>query len=83
MLLMFQMVPFHFAHPAIEDVIEAANYTAGKDKAIVAGANVGKVDYLLTLDKKHLLNQSAQIERNVNFKIIRPEDLLAVIRRRN
>lgn len=81
MNLVFHTVPFRFANPTVEDVIDAAIYTAEKDKAIVAGANVGKVDYLVTLDKKHLLDKSAQIEPNVHFKIIRPEDLLAVLRR--
>jgi hypothetical protein len=80
---MFSTVPFHFANPTLENVIEAAIYTPAKDKAIVAGANVGEVDYLVTLDKKHLLDKSAQIEPNVHFKIIRPEDLLAALRRRN
>ena len=81
MNLVFHTVPFRFANPTVKDVIDAAIYTAQKDKAIVAGANVGKVDYLVTLDKRHLLDKSAQIEPNVHFKIIRPEDLLAILRR--
>jgi predicted nucleic acid-binding protein len=83
MNLIFRMVPFRFANPTVEDVMTAATYTPDKDKAIVAGANVGEVDYLVTLDKKHLLEKSAQIEQNVRFRIIRPEDLLALLRRPN
>lgn len=83
MKLMFRLVPFQFANPTLEDVMQAANYTPAKDKMIVAGANVGKVEYLVTLDKKHLLDKSAQIEPNVDFKIIRPEGLLDGLRRRN
>jgi hypothetical protein len=80
---MFSLIPFHFANPTIENVMEAATYTPEKDQTIVAGANVGAVDYLVTLDKKHLLDKSVQIEPNVNFKIIRPENLLTILRRVN
>jgi predicted nucleic acid-binding protein len=83
MKLMFSLVPFHYANPTVDDVMQAAIYTPSKDKAIVAGANVGKVDYLVTLDKKHLLDMSTEIEQNVRFKIIRPEGLLDALRRSN
>lgn len=77
------MVPFRFAIPTLEHVIEASTYTPAKDKSIVAGANAGRVDHLVTLDKKHLLDKRDQIEPNVRFKIIRPENLLVVLRSRN
>jgi predicted nucleic acid-binding protein len=51
MELMFSTVPFHFANPTRENVIDASTYTPAKDKTIVAGANAGQVDYLVTLDK--------------------------------
>ena len=83
MRLMFRTVPFHFAYSSVKDVIAASIYTPAKDKTIVAGANAGQVDYLVTLDKRHLLDKRAEIEPNVHFQIVRPEALLSTLRQHN
>jgi predicted nucleic acid-binding protein len=74
-----ELVPFTHVLPTLTDVEDAAAYTPSKDKAIVAGANTGKVDYLVTLDKKHLLGNE-QIEASVGFKIVTPGEFLRMLR---
>ncbi len=66
--------------PTVEDVTKASTYTPSKDKVIVAAAERAIVDYLVTLDKKHLLNNEA-LKQAVTFQIINPGDFLAVLRR--
>lgn len=80
--LLFALIPFQMASPTVEDVKQAGNYTHSKDKAIVAGATVGNVAYLVTLDKRHLLGEKEEIELHVGFEIVRPEDMLTLVRNR-
>lgn len=47
------------------------------DQVILAVCEKNKIDYLVTLDKKHLLKQN--IHNQVNVKIIRPEELIEII----
>lgn len=50
-----------------------------KDAHVLAGAILTKSDYLVTLDKKHLLKK--EVQTNVKgIKIVLPKQLLAVLR---
>lgn len=57
----------------------AADYTELKDAPVVAAARSGQCDYLLTFDRKHLLNQP-EIAKQSGLKIITPGDLLQILR---
>ena len=46
----------------------------------MAAAHKAGVDYLVTLDKRHLLNKKAKIEPHVGFVIVRPGDILDLLR---
>jgi hypothetical protein len=49
------MVPFETVHPSKEQVLGAAQYTAVKDAPIVAAAKRARADYLVSLDRRHLV----------------------------
>jgi len=51
-------------------------FVALKDVPILAGADKFKVDFLLTLDKKHFLNKKEVIEKYFSFKVVNPKDFL-------
>ena len=63
-----------------EEVARATVFTDPKDSPIVAAAEKARVDYLVTLDKRHLLNKRAEIEPHVGFVIVRPETVLDLLR---
>jgi len=73
--------PFHYTNPTKRQVQTAATYTALKDAPIVAGAKASKVDYLVTLDRKHLIRHRQEIERRSGVKILLPEELLPMLRK--
>lgn len=58
----------------------ATAFTDPKDSFIVAAAHESNVEYLVTLDKRHLLNRKSDIEPHVRFIIARPEEVLKHIR---
>ncbi len=73
-------IPFTTVSVPADEVQWAASFTAAKDSPLVAAAKLAGVDYLVTVDKRHLLDKKAQIEPNVGFDIVRPGDLLALLR---
>ena len=54
------------------EVLEYQDITDDKEAHIIAAADKSKVDYLITLDKKHLLN----IKQKLPFKIVTPGEFL-------
>jgi predicted nucleic acid-binding protein len=74
-----QAVPFEKVSPTAEDVQQAASYTAAKDAPIVAAAKRAQVDFLVSLDRRHLVNQPLVAERS-GLRIILPEELLRTMR---
>lgn len=61
-------------------VRQAAKYTHAKDAPIVAAAKRAKVDYLVSLDRKHLVN-AVEVARRARLKIVLPEELVKELRR--
>jgi uncharacterized protein len=73
-------IPFAVISVTPDEVQWATTFTAPKDSHIVAAAHKAGVDYLVTLDKRHLLDKRAEIEPHVCFQIVRPEHILAMQR---
>lgn len=64
-----------FQHaPALtrEEILEAASYTALKDAAVVAAALKANVDFLVTYDRKHLINPPEVSEKS-GLRIVTPD----------
>jgi predicted nucleic acid-binding protein len=77
---LFDAVPFTFANPSIEEIAEAATYTFPKDAPIVAAARKAHVDYLVSLDRKHLVG-IAEVAQGSDLAIVLPEVVLDAIRK--
>ncbi len=58
----------------------AATYTFLKDAPIVAAAKKATVDYLVSLDRKHLVGVQ-EVAQGSGLTIVLPEALLDAIRR--
>jgi len=76
---LLELVPFNYVTLAIEDVTEVMDYTVAKDAHVVAAAKKAAVDYLVTFDEKHLLHNN-ELRRSVKFGMLKPGDLLQVLR---
>lgn len=57
-------------------VLEVAKIVEMKDAPIVAGAISAKADYLVSFDRKHLLQHKQKIETHFKVKIVTPDELL-------
>ena len=71
--------PFEVVNPTIAEVQEEAAYTAAKDAPIVAAARSAGTDYLVSLDRKHLV-YAAGLSEKCGVKIVLPQELLAILR---
>lgn len=80
LLLNLAAIPLGVISVTPEEVAWAATFTHAKDSFIVAAAHKAGVDYLVTLDKRHLLDKKADIEPHVGFQLVRPEVVLAMLR---
>lgn len=47
-----------------------------KDAPIVAGAVKAKADYLVSYDRKHLLQYKQEIKENFKLKVVTPDELI-------
>lgn len=72
-------VPFEIVRPSKAEVLAAAAYTALKDAPIVAGAKRAGVDYLVSLDRRHLVGVP-EISARSGLTIVLPGDLLRQLR---
>lgn len=73
-------VPFELERPTKRQVLQAASYTALKDAPIVAAAKRARVDYLVSLDRRHLVGVP-EVAQGSGLKILLPEELLEEMRR--
>ena len=73
-------VPFELSNPTAQEVAEAAGYTFLKDAPIVAAAKKANVDYLASLDRKHLVGVP-EVTQGSGLTIVLPEELLEAIRK--
>jgi predicted nucleic acid-binding protein len=72
-------VQFHVVNPSKRAVLQAASYTELKDAPIVAAAKKSKADYLVSLDRQHLV-EAPLVHEKSGLTIVLPEELLQHIR---
>jgi len=70
------LAPLMVEDPPATAVERAAALTAQKDASILAAALEAKVDYLITLDKKHFLKH--KIKKSIPIEICTPADFLRI-----
>jgi putative PIN family toxin of toxin-antitoxin system len=73
------LVPLMVEDPPAAAVERAAGLIDRKDAAILAAAIESKVEFLITLDKKHFLKQ--KVQRNLPIEICTPSDFLRIFER--
>lgn len=54
---LLSFLPFETVNPSRDEILDAAKIVELKDAPILAAAKKSQVDYLVTLDKKHLLDK--------------------------
>lgn len=74
-LLSLEIVP----DPTKSEVREAEQFVARKDAPIVAAARKANIAYLVSFDKKHLLQKTGLAEY-VRAEILTPGDLIVLLR---
>lgn len=77
-----EFVSFEFVQPTKRQVLVASKLVEPKDAAIVAAAKKAKVDFLVTLDKKHLLGKSV-IAKFIEADIVTPHEVVKRLKRGN
>ncbi|MCC7353326.1 MAG: PIN domain-containing protein [Anaerolineae bacterium] len=75
-----QTIPFEIIEPTVQEVQDAKSYTAHKDAPVVAAAKKARPGFLVSLDRRHLVDQP-EVARRSGLKIVLPEDLLEELRR--
>lgn len=73
-------IPFEIVRPTKRQVLQAAQYTALKDAPIVAAAKRAQVDYLVSLDRRHLVGVPGVAQRS-GLQIVLPSELLEEVQR--
>lgn len=56
-------------------VLKVSKVVEAKDAPIVAGAISSKADYLVSFDRKHLLQYKVEIKANFKVKVVTPDEL--------
>jgi len=73
-------VPFETVRPTKRQVLQAARYSAFKDAPMVAAAKRARVDYLVSLDRRHLVGVREVAQRS-GLRIVLPSEFLGEVRR--
>ncbi|MBE2268134.1 MAG: putative toxin-antitoxin system toxin component, PIN family [Anaerolinea sp.] len=66
------------ADPSLEAVREVESYVVQKDAPIVAAAQQAQVDYLVTYDRKHLIDP-VEVAQKSGLRIVTPETVVEEI----
>jgi predicted nucleic acid-binding protein len=74
-------VSFEIVRPTKREVEAAMEYIAAKDAPIIAAAQRAQVDFLVSLDRQHLVDVP-EIEKRSGLHIVLPAKLLEEIRKR-
>ena len=74
-----EVVGFEIVRPTTRDIEAAMKYTVPKDAPIIAAAKRAQVDFLVSLDRRHLVGQP-DIAQHSGLRIVLPEELLEEIR---
>ena len=62
--------------PSKSLVLKVSRVVDPKDAPIVAGAVSAKTDYLVSFDRKHLLQHKQEIEANFKVKVVTPDEVV-------
>ena len=73
------LAPLMVEDPPAAAVERSASLIDRKDAAILAAAIESKVEFLITLDKKHFLKH--KVQRNIPVEICTPSDFLRIFER--
>jgi len=73
-------VSFEFVRPTKQQILQAAAYIALKDAPIVAAAKRAQVDYLVSLDRRHLVGLP-EVAQKSGLRIVLPNQFLEEIRK--
>jgi len=76
--LMDLVLPEVVENPTLEELKRAADYIHPKDAPIVAAAVKAKVDYLVTWDRKHLVDVPKVAERS-GLSVMTPGELMGIL----
>lgn len=72
----YESLSLNLVKPTKRQIHKAAKVVVGKDAPIVAGAIFSRADYLVSFDRKHLLQHRQQIEENFKIKVVTPDELI-------
>ncbi len=78
----WDLVPFEIVSPTTGQVEAAAVYTKLKDAPIVAAAKAAGIDYLVSLDRKDLVD-NADVVRESGLAIVLPGQLMIILRQQD
>jgi predicted nucleic acid-binding protein len=70
---------YDVVRPTKREVLLAATYTEVKDAPIVAAAKKAQVDYLVSLDRRHLVGREV-VQNQSELMIVLPETLVSYLR---
>ena len=76
---LLSLVPFETVTPGKQEVLDACAYTELKDAPIVAAAIKAHADYLVSLDRAHLVDVAKVVE-GAGIPVHLPGELLRIIR---
>lgn len=79
-VLMAMIGPEIAPDPSPKLTSQVSQYVVEKDVPVVAGAMAAQVDYLVTFDRKHLIDP-AEVAEKSGFKIVLPEVVVEAVRR--
>jgi len=74
-------VSFELVRPTKPEVEAAMEYVAAKDAPIIAAAQKARVDFLVSLDRRHIVGMP-EVEKRSGLNIVLPAELLEEIRKR-
>ncbi len=74
-------VSFELVRPTKSEVEAAMKYVAAKDAPIIAAAKRAQVDFLVSLDRRHIVGVP-EVEKRSGLNIVLPAELLEEIRKR-
>ncbi len=74
-------VSFELVRPTKFEVEAAMKYVAAKDAPIIAAAKRAQVDFLVSLDRRHIVGVP-EVEKRSGLNIVLPAELLEEIRKR-
>jgi predicted nucleic acid-binding protein len=79
-LVIIQSIPAVVVRPSKEEVLNAAKVVAFKDAPIIAAGKIARVDLLVSLDKKHILNKPNLVDY-AGVDIVTPAEAIKVIKK--